>query len=88
MSASSAGQGRRAAKLQAADGVQQTEIQQYMERIKLKELFQGLLRHVITHQPDDPIAYFHEEISKIKKEVEENHIDIGSSTFLTTSKHI
>lgn len=41
MSASSAGQGRRAAKLQAADGVQQTEIQQYMERIKLKELFQA-----------------------------------------------
>ena len=50
MSASSAGQGRRAAKLQAADGVQQTEIQQYMERIKLKELFQaGCLRcHLIV----------------------------------------
>ena len=30
--------------------------------------------YVITHQPEDPIAYFHEEISKIKKEMEEMNV--------------
>ncbi len=35
---------------------------------------QGLLRHVIEHQPEDPMAYFHEEIAKIKKEVEEDNV--------------
>lgn len=34
---------------------------------------QSLLKHVITHQPEDPISYFHEEIIKIKKEMEENN---------------
>ena len=35
---------------------------------------QGLLTHVVVHQPEDPIAYFHEELSRIKKEVEENNV--------------
>ena len=30
--------------------------------------------HVITFQPDDPIGYFHEEITKIKKEMEELNV--------------
>lgn len=30
--------------------------------------------HVITHQPEDPIGYFHEEITKIKKEMEESNV--------------
>lgn len=30
--------------------------------------------HVITHQPEDPIGYFHEEITKIKKEMEELNV--------------
>ncbi len=35
---------------------------------------QGLLTHVMTHQPDDPISYFREEIAKIKKEMEESKV--------------
>lgn len=35
---------------------------------------QGLLTHVIVHQPDDPIGYFHEEIGKMKKEMEESNV--------------
>ncbi len=35
---------------------------------------QGLLRHVVEHQPEDPMAYFHEEITKIKKEMEEANV--------------
>ena len=35
---------------------------------------QGLLTHVLINQPDDPIAYFHEELTKIKKEVEEQNV--------------
>ena len=35
---------------------------------------QGMLTHVVVHQPEDPIAYFHEELSRIKKEVEENNV--------------
>ena len=31
---------------------------------------------VITHQPDDPIGYFHEEITKIKKEMEEMNVSL------------
>lgn len=37
-------------------------------------LVQGLLTHVMLHQPEDPISYFHEEITKIKKEVEESKV--------------
>ena len=37
---------------------------------------QGMLTHVVVHQPEDPIAYFHEELSKIKKEVEENNVSL------------
>ena len=29
---------------------------------------------MVVHQPEDPIAYFHEELSRIKKEVEENNV--------------
>ena len=35
---------------------------------------QGMLTHVVVHQPEDPVAYFHEELSRIKKEVEENNV--------------
>lgn len=35
---------------------------------------QALLMHVITHQPDDPIGYFQEEITKIKKEMDELNV--------------
>ena len=38
---------------------------------------QALLTHVITHQPDDPISYFHEEITKIKKEMEELNVSLS-----------
>lgn len=62
----------------------QREAEEYLARIKLKEIFGGLLRHVIVHQPDDPISYFHEELTKIKKEVEASNIDVASSTFLTS----
>ena len=37
---------------------------------------QGLLLHVVQHQPDDPIGYFHEEITKIKKEMEETNASL------------
>lgn len=37
-------------------------------------LLQALLMHVITQQPEDPISYFHEEITKIKKEMEELNV--------------
>ena len=35
---------------------------------------QGLLLHVVQHQPEDPISYFHEEITKIKKEMDETNV--------------
>ena len=35
-----------------------------------------MLTHVVVHQPEDPIAYFHEELSRIKKEVEENNVSL------------
>lgn len=38
---------------------------------------QALLLQVITSQPDDPIGYFHEEITKIKKEMEELNVSHG-----------
>ena len=81
---------------------QQTEAEDYLSRIKLREIFQvcviglhyifvcevctcmnfihcacrvqGMLTHVVVHQPQDPIAYFHEELSRIKKEVEDNNV--------------
>ena len=37
---------------------------------------QGLLLHVVQHQPEDPIGYFHEEITKIKKEMEETNVSL------------
>lgn len=37
---------------------------------------QGLLLHVVQHQPEDPIGYFHEEITKIKKEMEETNVRV------------
>ena len=33
-----------------------------------------MLTHVVVHQPEDPIAYFHEELSRMKQEVEENNV--------------
>ena len=74
----------------------QKEAEDYLSRIKLREIFQvsllnvswqtvrtyvlknvqGMLTHVVVHQPEDPIAYFHEELSRIKKEVEENNVSI------------
>ena len=33
-----------------------------------------MLTHVVVHQPEDPIAYFHEELSRMKHEVEENNV--------------
>ena len=49
---------------------------------------QGMLTHVVVHQPEDPIAYFHEELSKIKKEVEENNVSLYIlSTVLVGSQH-
>ena len=41
---------------------------------------QGLLLHVVQHQPEDPIGYFHEEITKIKKEMEETNVSIFYNT--------
>jgi len=39
--------------------------------------------HVITHQPEDPITYFQEEIAKIKKEMEESNVSaFGMSSVL------
>ena len=35
---------------------------------------QGLLTHVVVHQPEDPIGYFSEEIGKIKREMEESNV--------------
>lgn len=74
---------------------QQRETEDYLSRIKLRELFQGLLHQVIIEQPEKPFEYFHKEIGKIKNEMEESNIDIGSTTFLTAqypptelSKHI
>uniref|UniRef100_A0A1X7VS89 Uncharacterized protein n=1 Tax=Amphimedon queenslandica TaxID=400682 RepID=A0A1X7VS89_AMPQE len=63
---------------------QQREMEEYLKRIKLKEIFQGLLRQVVVEQPKDPFGYFYEEVNKIKQEMEDNNIDIGSTTFLTT----
>ena len=37
-------------------------------------ILQGLLLNVIEHQPEDPITYFHEEITKIKKEMEDSNV--------------
>ncbi|CAI8031615.1 hypothetical protein GBAR_LOCUS17944 [Geodia barretti] len=67
---------------------QQKEVEDYLSRIKLREIFQGMLTHVVVHQPEDPVAYFHEELSRIKKEVEENNVDIASTTFLTSSNYV
>lgn len=95
---------------------QQKEAEEYLSRIKLREIFQvlchsvytyvmlhhkwlryvtelyslwfhivqGMLTHVVVHQPEDPIAYFHEELSKIKKEVEENNVSIPSTNHICT----
>ena len=41
---------------------------------KCRFTLQGLLLHVIEHQPEDPITYFHEEITKIKKEMEDSNV--------------
>ena len=30
--------------------------------------------HVIIHQPSDPIGYFHEELTKLKKELDETNV--------------
>lgn len=38
-------------------------------------VFQGLLHQVVREQPDNPFEYFHEEISKIKKEMEESNVN-------------
>ena len=35
---------------------------------------QGLLMHIVVHQPEDPISYLHEELTKIKKEMEESNV--------------
>lgn len=35
-----------------------------------------MLTHVVVNQPEDPIAYFHEELSRIKKEVEDNDVSL------------
>ena len=32
------------------------------------------MHQVIVEQPEDPIGYFHEEITRIKKEVEETNV--------------
>lgn len=40
--------------------------------------------HVITHQPEDPIGYFHEEITKIKKEMEE--LNVRKSAIVVAKK--
>lgn len=47
-------------------------------------IMQGMLTHVVVHQPEDPIAYFHEEVSRIKKEVEENNVSIPTSSHTYT----
>ncbi len=80
----------------------QEETEEYLSKIKLKEIFQvnrvlcknkeiiiyfakfvlvilyivlqGLLTHVMLHQPEDPISYIHGEITKIKKEVDESKV--------------
>ena len=40
-------------------------------------LLQGLLHHVVVYQPSDPLQYFHDEISKIKKEMTESNVRVG-----------
>ena len=74
----------------------QKEIEEYLSRIKLHELFQvkknysslyfylnnsgwlilsqGLLHQVVIDQPEHPFEYFHDEIKKIKKEMEESNV--------------
>ena len=42
-----------------------------------------MLTHVVVHQPDDPIAYFHEELSRIKKEVEENNVSCVQCVYMS-----
>ena len=37
---------------------------------------------VITHQPEDPISYFQEELTKIKKEMEEMNVGTSNSEFV------
>lgn len=37
---------------------------------------QELLMYVISHQPEDPIGYFQEELTKIKKEMEELNVRV------------
>jgi hypothetical protein len=62
---------------------QQKAMDDYIKRIKLKQLFKCLLHEVVLHQPDKPFDYMHEMITKIKQEMDDNNIDIGSTTFLT-----
>lgn len=64
-------------------GQRQKETEDYLSEIKLKEIFQGLLHHVITEQPSKPFDYFHQKLVEIKTEMETAKIDIGSTTFLT-----
>ena len=46
-------------------------------RILISRVFmQGLLLHVVQHQPEDPISYFHEEITKLKKEMDETNVHL------------
>ena len=37
---------------------------------------QGLLHQVVIEQPEKPFEYFHKEIGKIKKEMEESNVCI------------
>lgn len=75
-----------ASRSEAAKSRKQKETEDYLSKIKLKEVFEILLMNVITKQPEDPITYFHEEITKIKKEMEELNVEIHSTTFLTSPK--
>lgn len=36
---------------------------------------QRLLTEVAVQQPDDPMGYFHEEITKIKTEIQERNVN-------------
>ena len=35
---------------------------------------QGLLRRMVVQQPGDPLQFMHDEVSKIKQEMEESHV--------------
>jgi len=35
---------------------------------------QGLLTHAMMHQPEDPMGYFHQELTKMKKEMADSNV--------------